>query len=151
MVWRILTMGDRAQIAAGIRAGLTNSQIAELVGRDRTVIWRERRRNTTRTVGCRRVSADVAPQRRRARPQVRVIGRDPMLGARVKADLFRLRTPRQIARPVAPEAAGASVGRMQVPLPRKDVPSRMRRFAGGYVPIPLSLDPPIGFDVLSVP
>lgn len=45
---RILTMADRAQIAAGIKANLDDRAIGELIDRCRTVVRRERRRNSTK-------------------------------------------------------------------------------------------------------
>lgn len=109
---RALTFADRADIAVGIKAGLTDRQIGAELGRDHTVIWRERRRNSTKTRGYRPLSADVAAQRRRWRPQGRKIDADTVLAARVRADLARSRTPRQIAGRLQLEAADSSVETM---------------------------------------
>jgi hypothetical protein len=48
---RILTMADRAQIGVGIKSGLSDREIGELMDRHHTVTWRERGRNSTRTRG----------------------------------------------------------------------------------------------------
>ena len=52
------------------------------------------------------VAADVAAQRRRARPKLRKIDADLVLKQRVIADLRRSRTPRQIAGRLRAEAGG---------------------------------------------
>lgn len=51
----MLTFADRADIAVGIESGLSDTEIAEKIDRDRTVVWRERRRNSTKTRGYRPV------------------------------------------------------------------------------------------------
>jgi transposase, IS30 family len=94
---RILTMADRAQIGVGIKSGLSDREIGELMDRHHTVIWRERGRNSTRTRGYRPVHADCQAQKHRSRPQTRKVDADPVLSARVRSDLLRSRTPRQIA------------------------------------------------------
>lgn len=109
---RMLTFEDRAQIAAGLQMGLADGEIAKLIGRDRTVVWRERRRNSTASRGYRPVAADVRAQRRRNRPQAFTIDTDPVLRRRVRADLKRSRTPRQIAGRLRLEASDASVTTM---------------------------------------
>lgn len=85
------------------------SQIGELIGRDRTIVWRERRRNGLVSGRYKPVTADARAKRRRARPQKRVIDRDPVLAARVHADLRRSRTPRQIAGRLRLEATDSTV------------------------------------------
>ena len=112
-----LTFSDRADIAAGLRAGQGVREIARDIGRDPSVVSREIRRNKTRTRGYRPVFADCAAERRRHRPQTRLVDADPVLGARVRADLRRSRTPRQVARRLRLEASDASVGLMPGSLP----------------------------------
>lgn len=109
---RGLTLEDRVQIAVGIKQGLSDREIGELAGRDRSVIWRERRRNSWKTTGYKPVAADTKARRRRSRPQTRAIDADPVLAARVRADLRRSRTPRQIAGRLRLEAKDASVATM---------------------------------------
>ena len=109
MARRVLTFADRAQIAVGVKQGLSNVEIAELIGRDRTVVWRERRRNSLKTRGYQPVNADEMAAKRRRREQVRKIDTDPVLAARVRADLRRSRTPRQIAGRLRLEASDGSV------------------------------------------
>jgi IS30 family transposase len=72
----------RADIAVGIESGLSDTEIADKIGRDRTVVWRERRRNSTKTRGYRPVHADCEAEKRRRRPQQFKIDTDPVLTAR---------------------------------------------------------------------
>lgn len=113
----MLTFEDRAQIAAGDRVGLSDSAIAALVGRHRSVIGRERRRNATKTRGYRPVTADVRAQKARRRPQTRAIDADPVLRARVVKDLKVSRTPRQVAGRLRLEAGDPTVALMPASLP----------------------------------
>ena len=52
-----MSFSDRADIAVGILAGKSDRQIGVDLGRDHTIIWRERGRNSTKTRGYRPVSA----------------------------------------------------------------------------------------------
>uniref|UniRef100_UPI003F86EE21 transposase n=1 Tax=Gordonia oryzae TaxID=2487349 RepID=UPI003F86EE21 len=92
----MLTLADRAEIATGVKAGWSVTAIASHVGRCKSVISREIRRNST-TTGYRVVAADSHAAQQRARPQARAIDADLVLAARVRADLKLSRTPRQIA------------------------------------------------------
>ena len=94
---RMVTAADRAEISTGVKAGWTITKIAAHVGRDKSVISRELARNSTKTRGYRMVHADCRAQRSRARPQVGKIAGDPLLEARVRADLKQGRSPRAIA------------------------------------------------------
>ncbi|PXA63933.1 hypothetical protein CVS29_17620 [Arthrobacter psychrochitiniphilus] len=109
---RQLSFSDRTDIAVGILAGKSDRQIGAELGRDHTIIWRERHRNSTKTRGYRPVSADRAAERKRRRPQARKIDSDVVLASRVRADLARSRTPRQIAGRLRLEATDASVETM---------------------------------------
>ena len=117
MARRTLTFSDRAEIATGLKAGQGVRRIARDIGRSPSVVSREIRRNATRTRGYRPVFADCAAERRRSRPQSRKVGADPVLGPRVRADLRRSRTPRQVAARLRLEASDASVGLMPGSLP----------------------------------
>ena len=77
----MLTSADRADIAVGIESGLSDTEIAEKIDRDRTVVWRERRRNGTKSRGYRLVRADCEAERRRRRPQrFRIDGSSKLTG-----------------------------------------------------------------------
>ncbi|WP_454931906.1 transposase [Actinomyces oricola] len=111
----VLSFSDRSEIATGTKAGWSVRRIARHLGRCPSVISREIRRNTTRTRGYQAVTADVAAQRHRARPQPRKVAADPVLKARVDADLAASWTPNQIAGRLPLEAADPTVERMANP------------------------------------
>ena len=111
---RRLTAADRVEIALGLKAGWALRRIAAGIDRDVSVISREVARNSTKTRGYRMVTADVAAQRRRSRPQPRKVAVVPALRARVLADLKHSRTPRQIAGRLHLEAREATVGGYQM-------------------------------------
>lgn len=104
MTRRMLTASDRIEISTGLKAGWSIRAIAQQLGRTPSVVSREVRRNSTKTLGYRMVTADVRAERRRARPQSGKVPGDPVLAARVLADLRRGRSPRQIAGRLSAEA-----------------------------------------------
>lgn len=106
---RMLTASDRAEISTGLKAGWSITRIAGHIGRDKSVVSREVRRNSTRTRGYRMVRADCQAARRRARPQVGKVAASVVLTARVVADLRRGRSPKAIAGRLAAEAADRSL------------------------------------------
>jgi len=110
---RMLTAADRAEIASGLKAGWSLTRIAKGIDRATSVVSREIKRNSTKTKGYRMVAADVAAQRKRARPQDREVALDPVLKMRVLADLKRSRTPRQIAGRLTLEASDDTVELMK--------------------------------------
>ena len=96
LVRRMLTVQDRAAIAKGLQEGCSLRRTAD------RIVWigvrgisRGIRRNGGKC-GYQPVTADVKAQKRRSRPKTRKIDADPVLKARVLADLKRSRTPRQI-------------------------------------------------------
>ena len=93
-------------------AGWGVRRIARPLGRCPSIISREIQRNATKTRGYQAVSADVAAQRRRSRPQQRKVAKDPVLQARVDADLAASWTPNEIAGRLRLEAADPTVDRM---------------------------------------
>lgn len=108
-----LTFGDRAQIAIGRQQGLRVRAIAELIGRSPSVVSRELRRNVNADGSYRSVSAHDRAKRRRRRPKARKIAVDEILLVRVRADLKRSRTPRQIAGRLRKESTDATVETMR--------------------------------------
>ena len=72
-------------------------RIAGHIDRAPSVVSREIRRNSTKTLGYRLVAAACRAERSRSRPQAGKIAGDKILKARVLADLSRSRAPRQIA------------------------------------------------------
>ena len=108
---RMLTVGDRVEIASGLKAGWSIRAIAAHIDRCASVVSREVRRNTTITRGYKIVTADCRAQRRRARPQPGKVAADPVLRSRVLADLGRSHTPRRIAGRLQPRPAGQALAR----------------------------------------
>lgn len=106
---RMLTFQDRAQIAVEVAQGLSDRQIGDLLERDHSVIWRETRRNSPKSGAYKPVSADLKAAGARRRPLTRAVDADPMLRARVLADLRCSRTPRQIAGRLRLEATETTV------------------------------------------
>jgi transposase, IS30 family len=107
---RALTIEDRAEIATGLKAGWSPTRIASHIGRDRSVVWREISRNSL-TPGKYKlvVTADARATRRRTRPKPRKVACDQVLEDRVRADLARGISPRQIAGRLHAEAADATL------------------------------------------
>jgi len=114
---RLLSVADRIEISTGLKAGWSLTRIASSIGRATSVVSREILRNATKTRGYQVVTADVKAERRRSRPQARKVAVDPVLTARVLADLGQSRTPRQIAGRLRLEAADPTVGLMTGSLP----------------------------------
>lgn len=105
----MLTFEDRAEIGAGLQAGVGIREIARRIDRSPSVVSREVRRNQTKTRGYRIVTADARAARPRSRPQARKVVCDPVLEARVRQDLRRSRTPRQIAGRLRAEAGDVTL------------------------------------------
>jgi IS30 family transposase len=112
MARRMVTVEDRVVIAAGLKAKLTLTVIAAELDRSVSVISRDIRRHRVGPAGYGPVSADSTARLARSRPQQRKIDADPVLAARVRADLRYSRTPRQIAGRLHLEAGDATVGLM---------------------------------------
>ncbi|MCT1436718.1 IS30 family transposase, partial [Brachybacterium paraconglomeratum] len=107
-----LSFSDRSEISTASKAGWSVRRIARHLGRCPSVISRELHRNSTKTRGYQAVTADVRAQRRRARPQQRKVAGDPVLQARVDADLAASWTPNEIAGRLRLEATDPTVERM---------------------------------------
>ena len=108
MLRRVLSVEDRAQIAAGLEAGCSIRAIAERIGRCPSVVCREIARNRG-SEGYAVPAAEAAAQQRRRRPKTRRLDAEPLLRDRVLADLKRSRSPRQIAGRLRAEARDASL------------------------------------------
>ena len=66
---RMMTVSDRVEISTGLKAGWSVRRIAAHIDRAPSVVSREIRRNSTRTLGYRLVTADCRAERNRSRPQ----------------------------------------------------------------------------------
>lgn len=69
----------------------------------------DRGRNSLKSRGYQPLSAQTKARKRRARPQEQLIDVDPVLSARVRSDLKRSLTPRQIAGRSRLGAVGANI------------------------------------------
>jgi IS30 family transposase len=112
-----LTVEDRAEISTGLKAGWSQARIAEHIGRDRSVVCREVNRNSLASGRYKLVSADARAAQRRSRPKPRKVACDQVLEARVRSDLARGLSPRQIAGRLHAEAGDASVEVVHASLP----------------------------------
>lgn len=93
----MLSFSDRVEIATGHKAGWGPRRIGRSIGRSASIVSRELARHRLADGTYKPVTADARAERARARPKERKVALDPVLAARVRADLKRSRTPRQIA------------------------------------------------------
>ncbi len=91
-----LTEIDRAQIFVGIKLGMNDSEIAEVVGRCRSTVNREIDRNGGRNQYCPE-RAQRRADRCRRRPKVSKLEADPVLCAHVRGRLEALDSPKRIS------------------------------------------------------
>lgn len=94
---RFLTVTDREEIALGLEMGLTHTQIGDLIGRDRTTIWREVKGNRNADGSYRAISAQQRNDRRARRPKPSKLVTNTELRTAVVAGLRKKWSPRQIS------------------------------------------------------
>ncbi|WP_083939423.1 helix-turn-helix domain-containing protein [Nocardiopsis chromatogenes] len=103
-----LTIAEREEIAILLAQGEEDSRIAELLGRDRTTIWREKRRNLSPSP--RAYPARIQATARARRPRARKLQANPELRAQVAADLAQGWSPQQVAgRPADTDQPGMRI------------------------------------------
>lgn len=95
---RALTSEDRAVIAAGLRQGLFYARIGALVGRDKSVVWREVARHRGRGGACSGAVAHRAAHEKRRRPKELKLVANPGLARRIEAWMDQGWSPGLIAR-----------------------------------------------------
>lgn len=95
---RVLTSEDRAVIAAGLRRELSYAQIGELIGRDKSVVYREVNRNRGPDGSYWAPVAHRAAHERRRRPKEFRLAANPGLCRRIEAWMDEGWSPRLIAR-----------------------------------------------------
>ena len=94
---RALTSEDRAVIGVGRRQGLSCAAIGVLIGRDRSVVWREVHRNAGADGQYRGSVADRVAAHHRRRPKPFKLVQDGSLCARIEAWMDQGWSPRLIA------------------------------------------------------
>jgi len=97
-----LTSEDRAVIAAGRQRGLTLAQIAELIGRDKSVVSRELARNHGKDGSYHGAIAHRAAAQRRRRPKEFKLVANPGLCRRIEDWMDQGWSPRLIAQGSTP-------------------------------------------------
>jgi transposase, IS30 family len=109
---RCLTSEDRAVIAAGLRQRLSYRAIGDLVGRDRSVVWREVRRNTGPDGVYWGPLAHRAAHEARRRPKPFKLLEDPGLCARIEDWMDAGWSPKLIASVLAVDHPAGTMGRV---------------------------------------
>lgn len=102
---RVLTSEDRAVIAAGRHQGLSYAAIGVLVGRDRSVVWREVTRNASTDGVYRGPVADRVAAHSRRRPKRLKLVENAGLCQRIETEMNDGWSPRLIAEVLAKEQA----------------------------------------------
>jgi IS30 family transposase len=92
-----LTYYDRQQIALWDRVGLNAKRIAEKIGKDRTVVWRELKRNAGCYMPYNADKAHYFASRRAKKTNRPILDKDPVLHKYVVAKLGEDWSPEQIA------------------------------------------------------
>lgn len=82
---RPLSIDDRVGIAAGVKQGASAQEIGEDIGRDKTTVWREVRRNISPDGAYRAAIAHRAAARRRSRPKPMKLSLHPGLCCQIEA------------------------------------------------------------------
>jgi IS30 family transposase len=109
---RYLSDADRAVIQAGLAWRLTLAQIGRMIGRDKSVISREVRRNRGADGVYRAALADRAAAAKRCRPKRVKLAANPSLRRRVEAWMDDGWSPGLIARMLAADPAADQTGRV---------------------------------------
>ena len=109
---RMLTSEDRSVIAVGLRMELSYSQIGALVGRDKSVIWREVTRNRGLDGSYWAPVAHRAAHERRQRPKEFRLIAEPALCRRIEEWMDQGWSPKLIARVLREESPHMIMGRV---------------------------------------
>jgi IS30 family transposase len=109
---RPLTSEDRAVIAVGLRQRLSYRQIGELIGRDKSVVWREVHRNCGPDGSYRGPVAHRAAHEQRRRPKPFRLVENPGLCRRIEYWMDQGWSPRLIAQVLAKESPHVIMGRV---------------------------------------
>lgn len=109
---RCLTSEDRAVIASGLRQGLSYRAIGDLVGRHKSVVWREVHRNTGPDGSYWGSLAHRAAHEARRRPKPFKLLEDPELCARIEEWMDQGWSPKLIASVLAADHPAGTMGRV---------------------------------------
>jgi IS30 family transposase len=107
-----LTSEDRAVIAAGRRQGLSYQQIGDLIGRDRSVVWKEVHRNTGPDGVYWAPLAHLAAHERRHRPKPFKLVENPGLCRQIEEWMDQGWSPKLIAAVLAMDHPPGTIGRV---------------------------------------
>ena len=141
MARRMLSLLDRALIAVRVEHRLSDAAIGELIGRGRTGVGQG---TTPERVEHPRLSARQRKRVRGRPPEAAASAEDrhrPVLAARVRTDLRRPRTSRQVAGRLRLDADDVSVGLIKEATPADGAAVSQKRPTGG-LPVDLRPLPP---------
>ena len=94
---RLLSLAEREEIAVGLAAGRTPAQIAVVLGRDRSTVYREIRRNSDSRGAYRALVAQARAQERAARPKTARLAGNERLREWVQQRLSERWSPEQVS------------------------------------------------------
>ena len=109
---RLLTSEDRAVIGAGVRQGLSYQQIGDLVGRTKSVVWREVTRNSGPDGSYWAPLAHRVAHQHRRRPKAFKLVEQPALCRQIEGWMDQGWSPRLIASVLAADHPPGSMGRV---------------------------------------
>lgn len=109
---RALTSEDRSAIAVALRCGCSYQQIGELIGRDKSVVWREVNRNRGADGSYWGPVAHRASHERRRRPKERKLSQNPGLCRWIEAQMEDGWSPKLIAQVLRRDHPHASMSRV---------------------------------------
>jgi transposase, IS30 family len=111
-VGRLLSSEDRAVIHVGLRRKMSFAQIGESIGRDRSVVWREVKRNSGPDGVYYGSAAHHRAHQARRRPKIFKLIANPALCRRIEQWMDDGWSPRLIARTLAQDAGLEQTGRV---------------------------------------
>ena len=109
---RVLTSEDRAVIGAGVRQGLSYQQIGDLVGRTKSVVWREVTRNSGPDGSYWAPLAHRVAHKHRRRPKAFKLVEQPALCRQIEGWMDQGWSPKLIASVLAADHPPGSMGRV---------------------------------------
>jgi len=111
-VRRALSSEDRSAIAVALRCGCSYAQVGRLIGRDKSVVWREVARNRGPDGSYWGPVAHRAAHERRRRPKARKLARNPRLCRWIEARMDEGWSPRLIGQVLREDHPYVSMNRV---------------------------------------